>query len=53
VNLASRLESHGVPGRIHVSEPVFERVAGRYSFEDRGRIALKGAGNFRTYLLQA
>jgi class 3 adenylate cyclase len=51
VNIASRLESHGVPGRIHVSEAVFQRLSGRYSFEDRGRIVLKGAGEARTYFL--
>jgi class 3 adenylate cyclase len=51
VNIASRLESHGAPGRIHVSEPVFERLSGRYRFEDRGRITLKGAGEARTYFL--
>src|SRR5207237_5270464 len=28
VNTASRLESHGAPGRTHVSEMVFERLHG-------------------------
>ena len=51
VNIASRLESHGLPGSIHVSEQVFERLSGRFTFESRGDIALKGAGTIRTYLL--
>jgi adenylate cyclase len=51
VNVASRLESHGQPGRIHVSDAVFQRLTGQFSFEDRGRITLKGAGEAQTYFL--
>jgi class 3 adenylate cyclase len=51
VNIASRLESHGMPGRIHVSAAVQARLDGRYRFEDRGLITLKGAGEARTYFL--
>jgi class 3 adenylate cyclase len=51
VNIASRLESHGSPGRIHVSQAVHARLEGRYRFEDRGLITLKGAGEARTYFL--
>jgi adenylate cyclase len=51
VNIASRLESHGVPGRIHVSDVVHARLKGCYDFEDRGWITLKGAGEARTYFL--
>jgi class 3 adenylate cyclase len=51
VNVASRLESHGQPGRIHVSENVFQRLSGQFRFEDRGRITLKGAGEAQTYFL--
>ncbi|HEX2554881.1 MAG TPA: adenylate/guanylate cyclase domain-containing protein [Microvirga sp.] len=51
VNIASRLESHGAPGRIHVSQAVQARLDGRFRFEDRGTIVLKGAGEARTYFL--
>jgi adenylate cyclase len=51
VNVASRLESQGVPGRIQVSEPVRAALFPRYSFEPRGSIALKGRGNLPAYLL--
>jgi adenylate cyclase len=51
VNIASRLESHGAPGRIHVSEQVAERLSGAYALESRGRIALKGAGDATTFFL--
>ena len=38
VNVASRMESHGVPGRIQVSETVRDRIHERFGFEDRGII---------------
>ena len=53
VNTASRLESHGAPGRTHVSETVFERLQGRFAFETRGTIELKGRGSMNTYFLDA
>ncbi len=51
VNVASRLESHGVPGRVHVSETVYRQLDGAFRFEPRGVIELKGKGTMRTYLL--
>jgi adenylate cyclase len=53
VNVASRLESHGLPGAVHVSATVFERLKGRFSFEERGEVELKGVGTARTYLLRS
>jgi adenylate cyclase len=53
VNTASRLESHGAPGRTHVSEMVFERLQGRFAFEARGTTELKGRGPMNTYFLSA
>ena len=53
VNTASRLESHGAPGRIHVSDAVFARLDGRFVFEPRGLIELKGRGPMQTYFLNA
>jgi class 3 adenylate cyclase len=44
VNLASRLESTGQPGRILVSAAVAERVAGRYAFGPVELLELKGKG---------
>ena len=51
VNTASRLESHGAPGRVHVSDTVFERLQGRFAFEARGTVELKGRGPMKTYFL--
>ena len=53
VNTASRLESHGAPGRTHVSDTVFQRLQGRFAFEARGTIELKGRGPMNTYFLNA
>jgi adenylate cyclase len=51
VNFASRMESHGVPGRVHVSADFRDRVAGAFSCEGRGEVAIKGHGTVVTYLL--
>lgn len=51
VNTASRMESQGLAGRIQVSETTYERVNGRYTFEARGTIDVKGKGPMQTYLL--
>jgi len=53
VNIASRLESQGAPGRIHVSDAVFQRLQGRFAFEPRGSIELKGRGSMQTFFLDA
>jgi adenylate cyclase len=51
VNTASRMESHGVPGRIHVTESTYKMVKDKYQFESRGVMEIKGKGKMETYLL--
>jgi len=51
VNTASRMESHGVPGRIQVSEATMKRLEHLYLFESRGEIQVKGMGALNVYLL--
>jgi adenylate cyclase len=53
VNLASRMESNGLPGRIQVSEASWARLRDHYDFEPRGEITVKGIGSVRAYLLAA
>jgi adenylate cyclase len=53
VNLASRLESHGLPGEIQVSETVMRALEGRFVFEPRGPVKVKGIGQLETWLLKA
>ncbi|MGV6819673.1 MAG: adenylate/guanylate cyclase domain-containing protein [Parvularcula sp.] len=52
VNLASRLESHGVPGRIQVDDRFRAGLTGRFHFEERGVIEVKGLGKTKVYFLE-
>jgi len=52
VNLASRLESHGLPGEIHVSGHVREALQHGFVLESRGEIEVKGVGLLETWLLK-
>lgn len=51
VNTASRMESHGVPGRIHIGETTYELLRDRFECEPRGTIDVKGKGPMRTWFL--
>ena len=51
VNTASRMESHGVPGRIQVTDAARQRLSERFLFEERGTIDVKGKGEMRTWFL--
>jgi adenylate cyclase len=50
VNLASRMESTGIPGMIQVADSTWQLCRDRYSFEER-EVEVKGKGLMRTYLL--
>ena len=51
VNTASRMESYGAPGRIHVTERVQAKLRSEFLFEERGTIEIKGKGLMKTYYL--
>jgi len=51
VNLASRMESHGEPSRIHVSQATRELLGDAFRFADRGAIPVKGKSTMRTFFL--
>jgi adenylate cyclase len=51
VNTASRMESHGVPGSIQVTERVHDRLCDRYRFESRQPVDVKGKGIMRAWIL--
>jgi adenylate cyclase len=51
VNVASRMESTGVPGRIQVSPETYDAVKHQFAFESRGPIDVKGKGMMMTWLL--
>jgi len=52
VNVASRMESQGIPGRIQVSATTYKQLKNQFVFEERGAIAVKGKGNMTTYWLK-
>jgi class 3 adenylate cyclase len=51
VNTASRMESFGVPGRIHVSGETYRLLRDDFAFEPRGPLDIKGKGAMETYFL--
>ncbi|MEL7224335.1 MAG: adenylate/guanylate cyclase domain-containing protein, partial [Cyanobacteria bacterium J06576_12] len=51
VNVASRMESHGIVNRIQVSEDTYLQLKETYEFEDRGYLQIKGRGEMRAFLL--
>ena len=52
VNVASRMESSGAPDEIQVTETTYAHVRELFTFEDRGKIEIKGKGEVRTYFLK-
>jgi class 3 adenylate cyclase len=51
VNIASRMESHSLPGRIHVSEAFVRAASDKWHSEARGLVDVKGQGPMNTYFL--
>lgn len=51
VNVASRMYSTGIPGRIQVTEDTARRLSTHYDFTHRGTVFVKGKGDMKTYLL--
>jgi class 3 adenylate cyclase len=57
VNIASRMESHGISGKIQITQSTYEQVKDKikdkYTLESRGLIEIKGKGEMHTYLVIA
>ncbi len=51
VNMASRMESHGEPSRVHISQATRDLLQGKFRFADRGPIQVKGKGMMHTSFL--
>ena len=51
VNTASRMESHGVPGRVQIGPATHALVKDHFRVEPRGSIEIKGKGTIETWLL--
>ena len=53
VNTAARMESHGVPGRVHISPATHALIQDSYVCEPRGPIDIKGKGTMETWFVEA
>uniref|UniRef100_A0A8B9N1D6 guanylate cyclase n=1 Tax=Accipiter nisus TaxID=211598 RepID=A0A8B9N1D6_9AVES len=52
VNIASRMESHGVPSKIHLSSSTYQCLKYKnFEMTERGEIEVKGKGKMHTYFL--
>jgi adenylate cyclase len=51
VNVASRMESSGLPGRIHLSEQTKATLDSHFDLEERGMVECKGLGQVKTFFL--
>lgn len=52
VNTASRMESHGEPGRIQISQTTHELIEDDFATTPRGAVEVKGKGTLTTYWLE-
>ena len=51
VNTASRMESHGTPGRIQITRATKELLEDEFVCEPRGTIPIKGKGEIEVWYL--
>ncbi len=51
VNVASRMESHGVAGRVQVSESTRELLGAPFLLEERGTLEVEGKGEMKTWFV--
>jgi len=51
VNVAARMESTGIPGRLQATEYTASLLEGHFALEDRGLISVKGRGQMRTFFV--
>ncbi|MFZ4813005.1 MAG: adenylate/guanylate cyclase domain-containing protein, partial [Phototrophicaceae bacterium] len=51
VNIASRMQSTGVPGAVHISEQTAQQLGGGYTLARREAVMVKGKGEMQTYLV--
>jgi len=51
VNVASRMESSGAPGKVHLSEQTQSALGKDFILEERGMVECKGLGQVKTFFL--
>jgi class 3 adenylate cyclase len=52
VNLASRMESYGEPGKINISGSTYELIKDKFQCTYRGEIAVKNKGDIAMYFVE-
>lgn len=52
VNIAARMESHGIPGEIQLTSSTNSLLGRKFTSEPRGIIDIKGKGSMKTWLLK-
>lgn len=53
VNTAARMEGHGVPGEIQITECTRNLISDVFDIQERGFVEIKGKGLMKTYLLKS
>jgi len=51
VNVASRMESHGLVDRVHISRNTYELVKDEFECVAQGTVSIKGKGDMETWLV--
>jgi guanylate cyclase len=51
VNIASRMESHGVTGKVQIAEGTYQLLKDEFECNPRGRVSIKGKGELETWFL--
>ena len=52
VNIASRMESHGIPGKVNISAATYDLIKDRFICSHRGKIHAKNVGDIDMYLVE-
>lgn len=52
VNIASRMESNGLPGQVNVSSTVYQMIREKYNCTHRGKIYAKNMGDIDMYIVE-
>ena len=52
VNTASRMESHGVPGKIQITRETYDLIKDEFICTPRGTVNVKGKGEMETWFLE-
>ncbi len=53
VNVASRMESHGVAGKVHITNATYQLLKDDFECVSRGEVQIKGKGNMETWFVVA